>query len=140
MAVAEELRRKINGYIDDVNIKEIASQIESNNLRQWTESWGNAFKRLIREVLNCYEQNHGWISIKEAKPRSEEMVQLLIYDDHGDYPSVYVDCGFRYEVGRVGQSEIWISYDDHVTHEKVIAWKPLQDALTVKEIKELNWV
>lgn len=141
MAVAEELIQKMFGYVNDINPKEIASQIESGHLLQWTETWGISFKRLIREVMKCYEDAHGWIFVMEAKPRSEEIVQLLVYDDHGDYPDIYVSCGFRYAINKCGVDDIWISADDtSIFHDSIVAWKPLQEPLKLKELQDLGWL
>lgn len=130
--VSEKQIKDMIGYIADVNTKEIADHIANNNLKEWIDSWSNSFSKLVKSVVKCYEEDNGWISVKDIKPQEENLVQILVYDDHFDYPDIYVDTGWRI-------NDVWISHDELV-ESHVIAWKPLEKPLAVKEIKELGWI
>ena len=130
--VSEKWIKDMIGYIADVNTKEIADHIANNNLKEWIDSWSNSFSKLVKSVVKCYEEDNGWISVKDIKPQEENPVQILVYDDHFDYPDIYVDTGWRI-------NDAWISHDELVEGH-VIAWKPLETPLAVKEIRELGWI
>ena len=137
--IAKEWIEKVFGYIDDVNVKEIGSQISNNNLQSWIETWGYSFKNIISEIERYYEKSKGWILLKENAPNEEQMVQILVYDDHFDYPDTYSDFGFRIKTNENILDDIWIVNNEKVCGE-VIAWKPVHKPLSVKELKELGWL
>ena len=137
--IAKEWIEKVFGYIDDVNVKEIGSQISDNNLQRWIEAWGHGFKSLIREIEKCYEKSEGWILLRENAPDEEQIVQILVYDDHADYPDTYSDFGFRIKTNGNVLTDKWIA-DNEIVCGDVIAWKPLHKPLSVKELKELGWL
>ena len=137
--IAKEWIKKVFRYIDDVNVKEIGSQISANNLQRWTEAWGYSFRNLIREIERCYEKSEGWILLSENAPDEDQIVQILVYDDHSDYPDTYSDFGFRVKTNGSIMSDKWIVNNEIICGD-VIAWKPLSKPLSIKELKELGWL
>ena len=130
--VANKWIKQMYGYVSDINVEEIASHIANNNLKEWIESWGASFRNIIRSVNSCYEEAEGWIYVGVNKPDNEEIVQLLIYDDHYDSPDTYTISGWRL-------NDVWIT-DNELVSGTVVAWKPLQTALSANAVEDLGWV
>lgn len=139
--IAKEVERKLFGYIDDVNLNEISSQIANDNLKNWISAWSTSFKKSISNLLVSDECTYGWIPLCEAKPIMEEPVQILAIDNSFDRPDTYVTCGYWVNYSDNEDCDVWISYDDaQAIHGIIVAWKPFGEILEIKDLKKLGWI
>lgn len=141
--VADKWIKNMYSKIDAICLKEISSHLANNNLKDWIDSWQADFKRTVREVNDCYGESDGWIKVSEELPNEEDPVQLLVYNDKGDYISIYVEPGWRIsgtrERGKICEKSIWIAGNELVDGE-VVGWKPMTNPLDLKTLKELGFI
>ena len=133
--ISKEWITKMFGHIEKIDTETIANHIAKNDLKGWIADWKADFIKTINSIRKTHEKYGGWISLNELTPPEEEPIQVVIYNDDGDYPYTYTDTAWykKVQIG-IGTYDLWVSHDEMIDG-CVVAWKKLDEPIPEKTVK-----